>query len=323
METPLLEVKNLKKHFPLRSGFRQRVTAWVHAVDGIDFDLPERETLALVGETGCGKSTTGRLVLRLLEPTEGEVHFRGIDLGTLPSREMRTLRQEMQIIFQDPFSSLNPRLTIGQTVGEPLLLHGKATRKTVGEKVVSLIERVGLKGEDRFRYPHEFSGGQRQRVGIARALALRPRLIVADEPVSSLDVSIQAQVVNLLLDLQEDFGLAYLFISHDLSLVEHISDTVAVMYLGRIVERGPVASIYSHPRHPYTEALLASAPVPDPERRGKRHAALVGDVPSPIDPPPGCPFHPRCPVKEDVCAQSFPARSEAGPGHVVSCHVRG
>jgi oligopeptide/dipeptide ABC transporter ATP-binding protein len=323
MEAPLLQVKNLKKHFPLRSGFRQRVTSWVHAVDGIDFDLPEKETLALVGETGCGKSTTGRLVLRLLEPTEGEVRFRGIDLATLPSGEMRTLRQEMQIIFQDPFSSLNPRLTIGQTVGEPLLLHGKATRKTVGEKVVSLIERVGLKGEDRFRYPHEFSGGQRQRVGIARALALQPRLIVADEPVSSLDVSIQAQVVNLLLDLQEDFGLAYLFISHDLSLVEHFSDTVAVMYLGRIVERGPVASIYSRPLHPYTEALLASAPVPDPERRGARHAALSGDVPTPIDPPPGCPFHPRCPVKEAVCSRSFPAQSDVGQGHVVSCHVRG
>jgi oligopeptide transport system ATP-binding protein len=323
MEAPLLQVRDLKKHFPLRGGFWGRTRAWVHAVDGVDFDLPEGQTLAIVGETGCGKSTTGRLVLRLLEATSGEIMYRGVNLGSLGREELRGLRREMQIIFQDPYSSLNPRRTIGQTVGEPLVIHGESSRRDLRDRVVELLERVGLKAGDLGRYPHEFSGGQRQRVGIARALALRPRLIVADEPVSSLDVSIQAQVVNLLLDLQSELGLTYLFISHDLGLVEHISDSLAVMYLGRIVESGPVEDIYRHPRHPYTEALLASVPVADPSLRGRRRTALAGDVPSPITPPPGCPFHPRCPLREEVCARSFPRRSRIGRGHIVCCHVRG
>ena len=323
MSEILLEARNLKKHFPVKGGFFQGTSAWVHAVDGVDFELAAGTTLALVGETGCGKSTTGRLVLRLLEPTEGEVLFRGVNLASLSRRAMMDLRKEMQIIFQDPFSSLNPRLSIRQTVGEPLLLHGKATRRTVDGEVIELLRRVGLKEEDRLRYPHEFSGGQRQRVGIARALALKPKLIVADEPVSSLDVSVQAQVVNLLLDLQDEYRLTYIFISHDLSLVEHISDSVAVMYLGKIVENGPVEGIYGDPRHPYTEALLASIPAADPELRSKKNAPLTGDIPSPITPPPGCPFHPRCPVKIDICTETFPARSRVGPGHTVSCHLKG
>ncbi len=323
MEAPLLRVRGLKKHFPVKGGFWRQTHSWVHAVDGVDFDLPEGRTLGLVGETGCGKSTTGRLVLRLLEATSGEITFRGIDLRTAGRRELRGLRREMQIIFQDPYSSLNPRRTIGQTIGEPLLLHKEADRRSVQDRVVELLERVGLKADDRLRYPHEFSGGQRQRVGISRALALHPRLIVADEPVSSLDVSIQAQVVNLLQDLQQEFGLAYLFISHDLGLVEHISDLVAVMYLGRIVEVGPVEGIYGSPRHPYTEALLASVPVADPSLRGRRRASLAGDVPSPITPPPGCSFHPRCPIAVDICRHVFPPRTTAGPRHAVCCHVRG
>jgi oligopeptide/dipeptide ABC transporter ATP-binding protein len=323
MNPPLLRTRGLKKYFPVRSGALGGTRARVHAVDGVDFDLEEGRTLALVGETGCGKSTTGRLVLRLIEATEGEIHYRGRDLRALAHRELRGLRREMQIIFQDPYSSLNPRRTIGQTVGEPLLLHGEADRRTLEGRIVALLERVGLRGEDRLRYPHEFSGGQRQRVGIARALALHPRLIVADEPVSSLDVSIQAQVVNLLLDLQREFGLAYLFISHDLGLVEHISDDVAVMYLGRIVENGPVEALYGNPRHPYTEALLASVPPADPSLRGRKRAALAGDVPSPITPPSGCSFHPRCPLRIDRCDQVFPPRTECGPGHTVCCHVRG
>jgi len=321
-DAPLLQVRGLKKHFPVGQGVLRRGSEKVHAVDGVDFDLEEGRTLSLVGETGCGKSTTGRLVLRLLEPTEGEIRYRGRDLLALSSREMRELRREMQIIFQDPFSSLNPRLTIRQTVGEPLLLHRQGSGKEREERVVRLLEKVGLKGSDRHRYPHEFSGGQRQRVGIARALALNPRLIVADEPVSSLDVSIQAQVTNLLLDLQDELGLSYLFISHDLGLVEHISDDVAVMYLGRIVEKAPADALFSRPRHPYTEALLDSIPVRDPSQRRGAYRPLPGDVPSPIHPPDGCPFHPRCPVAEDVCRQSFPAASAPGPGHVLHCHVR-
>jgi oligopeptide transport system ATP-binding protein len=319
---PLLSVRGLVKHFPVRGGFWQRPVGWVHAVDGVDFDIAPGSTLSLVGETGCGKSTTGRLVLRLIEPTAGEVRFEGVDLLGLGREPLRLARRQMQIIFQDPYSSLNPRLSVLATVGEPLALHRIVPKREIEAAVVALLERVGLKAEDRLRYPHEFSGGQRQRVGIARALALRPKLIVADEPVSSLDVSIQAQVVNLMLDLQAEFGLAYLFISHDLSLVERISDAVAVMYLGRIVETAPAAELYARPRHPYTEALLAAVPVPDPARKAHRRALLGGDVPSPITPPPGCPFHPRCPIRGKGCDETFPKLSEASPGHTYRCHYR-
>jgi oligopeptide transport system ATP-binding protein len=319
---PLLSVRGLVKHFPVRGGFWQRPVGWVHAVDGVDFDLAPGKTLSLVGETGCGKSTTGRAVLRLIEPTAGEIRFDGADLMRLGREELRLARRQMQIIFQDPYSSLNPRMSVLATVGEPLMLHSIVPKRELEGAVIDLLERVGLKAEDRFRFPHEFSGGQRQRVGIARALALRPKLIVADEPVSSLDVSIQAQVVNLMLDLQHEFGLAYLFISHDLSLVERISDAVAVMYLGRIVETAPAAELYARPRHPYTEALLAAVPVPDPARRGQKRVLLGGDVPSPITPPPGCPFHPRCPIRGDGCDRDFPKLSEAGPGHTYRCHYR-
>ncbi|MHB8836949.1 MAG: ABC transporter ATP-binding protein [Candidatus Methylomirabilia bacterium] len=319
---PLLSVRGLVKHFPVRGGFWQRPVGWVHAVDGVDFDLAPGKTLSLVGETGCGKSTTGRVVLRLIEPTKGEIRFNGADLLALGKEQLRLARRQMQIIFQDPYSSLNPRMSVLATVGEPLQLHAIVPRRELEGAVIDLLERVGLKAEDRFRFPHEFSGGQRQRIGIARALALRPKLIVADEPVSSLDVSIQAQVVNLMLDLQQEFGLAYLFISHDLSLVERISDAVAVMYLGRIVETAPAAELYARPRHPYTEALLAAVPVPDPARRGQKRVLLGGDVPSPITPPPGCPFHPRCPIRGDGCDRTFPDRREAGPGHTYRCHYR-
>jgi oligopeptide/dipeptide ABC transporter ATP-binding protein len=294
----------------------------VHAVDGVDFDLDPGTTLSLVGETGCGKSTTGRVVLRLIEPSAGEIRFDGADLLALGKEELRRARRQMQIIFQDPYSSLNPRMSVLATVGEPLLLHRIVPKRDLEGAVIDLLERVGLGPEDRFRYPHEFSGGQRQRIGIARALALRPKLIVADEPVSSLDVSIQAQVVNLMLDLQQEFGLAYLFISHDLSLVERISDAVAVMYLGRIVETAPAAELYASPRHPYTEALLAAVPVPDPARRSQRRALLGGDVPSPITPPPGCPFPPRCQIRGDGCDRVFPEVRAAGPGHSYRCHYR-
>jgi oligopeptide/dipeptide ABC transporter ATP-binding protein len=323
MNDALLQVRGLKKHFPLPGGLLGRPQAWVHAVDGIDFDVPAGKTVSLVGETGCGKSTTGRLVLRLMDATAGEIYFDGRNLRSLDTASLRRLRREMQIIFQDPFSSLNPRLTVAGTVGEPLLLHEHLSAAQREERIVELLEKVGLRGDDRSRYPHEFSGGQRQRIGIARALALKPRLIVADEPVSSLDVSIQAQIVNLLMDLQEEFGIAYLFISHDLGLVEHISSTVIVMYLGRIVEKAPSADLYGSPRHPYTEALLSSIPAADPSSRKKTRAVLGGDVPSPITPPPGCPFHPRCPVRVDACERTFPVRREVSPGHVVYCHVRG
>jgi len=319
MSAPLLEIRDLRKSFPVGGGgFGRR--ARLHAVDGVDLDVESGETVGLVGESGCGKSTLARLALRLIEPDAGEIRFEDRDLRALGRRELRSMRRRMQIVFQDPFASLNPRMTVGETIAEGLRVHGLARGADRERRVAKLLETVGLAPAHAARYPHEFSGGQRQRVGIARALALEPRLIVADEPVSSLDVSIQAQILNLLLDLQKRFGLAYLFISHDLRVVRHLSRRVAVMYLGRIVEYGPAESLYARPQHPYTEALLSAVPDPDPTRRHQR-IVLSGDVPSPIDPPPGCPFHPRCPKAIARCATERPALREVAPRHVTACHL--
>jgi oligopeptide transport system ATP-binding protein len=318
---PLLSVRHLAKRFPVTGGILGRTREQVHAVDGVSFDLAEGETLGLVGESGCGKSTTGRCILRLIEPSAGEIRFDGRDVMAMTPRELRNLARGMQIIFQDPFASLNPRMTVGAIVGEALTIHGLARNaREHDERVASLLQTVGLHPEHRRRYPHEFSGGQRQRIGIARALAVSPRLIVCDEPVSALDVSIQAQVINLLEDLQRQFGLAYLFIAHDLSVVEHISRRVAVMYLGRIVELAGSRELYSSPRHPYTEALLSAVPVPDPAARRKR-IVLQGDVPNPIRPPSGCHFHPRCPHAMERCRSEAPALREVSPGHLAACHL--
>ncbi len=317
---PLLEVRDIKKHFPIQQGFLSRRVKVVHAVDGVSFDIAPGEVLGLVGESGCGKSTTGRLVLRLIEPTSGTIRFQGEDLLAADRRRLRELRREIQIIFQDPYASLNPRMRIGAIIEEPLIIHkiGDTTQRR--RRVRELIERVGLGPDVLHRYPHEFSGGQRQRIGIARALALEPRLIVADEPVSSLDVSIQAQVINLLEDLQEEYRLSLLFIAHDLNMVRHISDRVAVMYLGQIVELAVSESIYLRPKHPYTEALLRSIPVPDPSvRPGK--PPLEGDLPSPIDLPPGCRFYSRCPKRIDRCLKEEPGLRELEPSHFAACHV--
>ena len=316
---PLLRVEGLTKHFPLRGGFFGRARGAVRAVDGVSLILAQGETLGLVGESGSGKTTLGRLILRLIEPTAGSVHFAGDDVLALDRRGLRAKRREMQIIFQDPYASLNPRMQVGDIVGEALVIHKIASGRERRERVVELLRTVGLGPEALNRYAHEFSGGQRQRIGIARALAVVPRFIVADEPVSALDVSIQAQILNLLLDLQERFGLTYLFISHDLRVVEHVSDRVAVMYLGKIVELAPRESLYKRPLHPYTQALLSAIPLPDPRRR-KQRIILEGDVPSPIHPPPGCGFHTRCPYAQARCREEAPAWREIFPEHFAACH---
>ena len=320
-EKPLLDVKHLKKHFPIKGGVFSKTIGYVYAVDDINFTLEKGETLGLVGESGCGKSTTGRTILRLIEPTDGAIYFEGQDITNLDKSAMRALRREMQIIFQDPYASLNPRMTVGSIIGEPLEIHKIAKGSEKEERVASLLQKVGLRAEDMRKYPHEFSGGQRQRIGIARALALNPKLIVCDEPVSALDVSIQAQVINLLEDLQAEFGLSYLFIAHNLNVVEHISNRVAVMYLGQIVELASDEELYKNPQHPYTEALLSAVPIPDPTVKKKR-IILEGDVPSPINPPKGCHFHTRCMYKDKICEEVEPEFKDIGGGHWVACHFR-
>ncbi len=321
--TPLLKVQNLVKHFPIKGGLLGREVDRVHAVDGVSFELMPGETLGVVGESGCGKSTTGRCILRLIEPTSGEVWFEGKNVTTANKDELRALARDMQIIFQDPYASLNPRMTVGAIIGEALTIHKLTkTRDEYHDRIVQLLETVGLSADHMRRFPHEFSGGQRQRIGIARALAVSPKLVVCDEAVSALDVSIQAQVINLLEDLRSKFSLTYIFIAHDLSVVEHISHRVAVMYLGRIVEIAPAKALYTNPKHPYTEALLSAVPIPDPSVK-RRRVPLLGDVPSPIHPPSGCHFHTRCPIaQKPLCNTEKPLLKQTGEGHWVACHLR-
>jgi peptide/nickel transport system ATP-binding protein len=317
----LVEVTSLKKYFPIRAGILQREVARVHAVDDVSLSVSKGETVGLVGESGCGKSTLGRCIVRLLEPTAGDVIFDGRSIGKLGARSLRPLRRQMQMVFQDPYASLNPRKRVGTIVGDPLKIHGLGDRKERKKQVEELLETVGLSPEHYNRFPHEFSGGQRQRIGVARALALRPKLIVADEPVSALDVSIQAQMVNLLEELQDEFGLTYLFIAHDLGVVRHVSDRIAVMYLGKLVELSPAEELYTRPIMPYTEALLSAVPIPDPDLSEKRERiVLEGDVPSPIHPPSGCRFHPRCRYATEVCSQIEPPLVDYGNGHLAACH---
>ncbi len=320
---PLLEVKDLEKHFPVRGGVFQRVVGQVYAVNGVSFTLREGETLGLVGESGCGKSTLGRTLIRLYDATRGSIVFRGRDIVNVRGAELMPVRREMSMIFQDPYASLNPRMTVSDIIQAPMRVHGVGSRKERRDRVAHLLEVVGLRAKVANRYPHEFSGGQRQRVGIARALILRPKLVIADEPVSALDVSIQAQVINLMVNLKAEFGLTYIFIAHDLAVVEYISTSVAVMYLGHIVEKAPSRRIYSGPKHPYTQALIAAIPVPDPKRKTKK-APIKGEIPSPMHPPPGCVFHTRCPLAEARCKRDVPAlRDVGGDGgeHLVACHL--
>ena len=325
MSENLLEVKGLVKHFPITRGilFQKQVGA-VQAVNGLSFTIKKGETLGLVGESGCGKSTTGRLILRLIEPTAGSVQFEGRDVLALNKREMRELRRDMQIVFQNPYASLDPRMTVGDSIAEPLRVHGTHKGAALNNRVRELLDRVGLNAQYADRYPHEFSGGQRQRIGIARALAINPKFVVCDEPVSALDVSVQAQVLNLMSDLQKEFGLTYLFIAHNLSTVQHISDRVAVMYLGNMMELAASEELYANPKHPYTQALLSAVPVPDPvemKERVKQRIILQGDIPSPTNPPSGCVFHTRCPYAMDVCKSKTPPFRDIGQEHFVACHL--
>jgi oligopeptide/dipeptide ABC transporter ATP-binding protein len=319
--TPLLEVRDLKKHFPIHKGVFSRVSGHVYAVDGVSFHIDRGETLGLVGESGCGKSTVGRTLLKLLEPTEGKILVNGEDITALDAAQMLPYRRQMQMIYQDPYASLNPRMSAGDIVGEPLIIHRVAAPKERRDRVAHLFDRVGLRPELVNSFPHEFSGGQRQRIGIARALALNPELIVGDEPVSALDVSIQAQIINLLMDLQDEFKLSYLFVAHDLAVVEHISDRVAVMYLGRIVETTDKTGLFEMPLHPYTEALLSAVPIPKASARTRKRVILTGDVPSPINPPSGCHFHARCPYAMARCRHEVPALREVNPRHWAACHL--